>query len=99
VSVLLFPRIGIQKSVTNNGKVTLTLFGFAFGAAAQEPANNNTDQKHQKNQHRAGNKKSPEEKADVYDRNVLKDKKDGQRRQHKTDDFLVIQFFHFLTTR
>ncbi len=87
---MLFPRIGIQKSVTNNDKVTLTLFGFAFGAAAQQPANNNTDQKHQKNQHRAGNKKSPEEKADVYDRNILKDEKDGQRRQYKADELLVI---------
>jgi hypothetical protein len=35
-----------------------------------------------------------EEKADVYDRNILKDEKDGQRRQHKADDFFVIQFFH-----
>ena len=72
----------------------MPLFGFAFGAATQEPANNDTDQKHQKNQHRAWNKKSPEEKVDVYDRNVLKDEKDGQRRKNQAYDLLVIHFFH-----
>ena len=68
----------------------MTLFGFAFGAAAQQPANYNTDQKHQKNQHWAWNKKSPEEKADVYDRNILKDEKDGQGRKHQADDSFEI---------
>ena len=72
---------------------------FSFRAAAQEPANYNTDQKHQENQHRARNKKSPDEKVHAHDRNVLKDEKDGRRRQHKADDLLVIQFFHFLTSR
>ena len=44
-------------------------------------------------------KQSPEEKVHAHDRNVLKDEKDGKRRQHKADNLLVIQFFRFLTSR
>jgi hypothetical protein len=70
----------------------LTLF--LFRAAAQEPANHNTDQKHHKNQNRSRNKKSPEEKIDIYDRYILKYEKNGQRSEYQTDNLLVIQFFH-----
>ena len=57
----------------------LVLRLFLFRIAAQKPTNHNTDQKHHKNQYRSWNKKSPEEKVDVYDRNILKYEKDGQR--------------------
>ena len=66
----------------------------SFGAAAQEPADNDTDQKHHKNQNRSRNKKSPEEKVDVYDRNILEYEKDGQRGKYQADTFFVIQFYH-----
>jgi len=84
----LYLTCRVIQQISNDVNAPFT--SFAFGTAAQEPANGHADQKHHENQYRPWNKKGPEKEGDVYDGNILKYEKDGQRSKYQADDLLEI---------